>query len=80
MGAMSFGANASFQSIISKCSRTEVEEDDMTLEMRLKAMAGPTQPAMNHPTESTIAAGAKVVVPKIHPNDDPNWNGPTKDA
>lgn len=76
MAGISFGQNASFKSIVSRCAGTEVDEEDQTIEYRLKQMAGPSQPAMN-PTESTVA-GTEVVTVKIHPNDDPNWNGPTK--
>lgn len=79
MGApMTFGQNASFKSIVSKCDGLSEGMEDTTIEDRLRSMAGPQQPAMN-PTEQTVAT-AKVVAVEGHPNDDPNWNGPRKDA
>lgn len=78
MGSITFGQNASFKSIVSRCDGLDFMDEDSTLEGRLKSMAGPQQPAMN-PTEQD-KANHKTVVPTLHPNDDPNWNGPRKDV
>ncbi len=75
--AMTFGANASFKSIVGKCENY-AHDEDVTIEAKLKNMNGPAQPAMN-PTEVATTT-AKVVTVERHPNDDPNWNGPVKDA
>jgi hypothetical protein len=79
MGApMTFGQNASFKSIVSKCDGLSEDMEDSTIEARLSSMSGPYQPAMQGTEQSK--ATAKVVTVKRHPNDDPNWNGPGKDA
>ena len=78
MGApMSFGANANFKSIVSKCGGLSEDMEDSTLEQRI-SMQGPYQPPFQGTEQSE--ATAKVVTVTRHPNDDPNWNGPRKDA
>ena len=75
MKPVTFGQNASFTSIVSKCDGFDVEDEDTTIEARLRSMAGPQQPAMN-PASSEATPSAAVVKVKRHPSDDPNWNGP----